>query len=83
MNKPIFTFRKNATEEIRVSLHEYRGRKYFDIRAFREKDTGHLEFLRTAKGLTLSVYILPELKKAILALEKELIRRGILETDER
>ena len=79
MDKPIFVFRKSATEEIRISLHEYRGRQYFDIRAFREKDTGHLEFLRTAKGITLSIFVLPQLKEAVQALEDELKQRGWLE----
>jgi len=79
MDKPIFTFRKNATEEVRASIRTFEGRSFINLQVWAEKDTGHLEFLRTPKGLSLSVYILPELKKAVLALEKEASRLGLLE----
>ena len=79
MDKPIFTFRKNATEEVRASIRKFEGRAYVDLRVWVERDNGHAGFSPTRKGLTLSCYVLPELKKAVLALEKELIRRGLLE----
>lgn len=79
MDKPIFTFRKNATEEVRASIRVFKGRPYFSLQVWTEKDTGHLEFLRTEKGLTMSLFILPELKRAVQALEKEAVRLGLLE----
>ena len=78
MDKPIFTFRKNATEEVRASIRTFKDRAYVDLRVWVEKESGHAEFSPTPKGLTLSVYILPELKKAVLALEKEASRLGLL-----
>ena len=79
MDKPIFTFRKNATEEVRASIRKFEGRAYVDLRVWVERDNGHAEFSPTKKGLTLSVFVLPQLKEAILALEEEVIRRGLLE----
>ena len=82
MDKPIYTFRKNANEEVRASVRTFEGRSFINLQVWAEKDTGHLEFLRTAKGLSLSVYVLPELKRAVLALEREVSRLGLLETKE-
>ena len=79
MDKPTYIFRKNATEEVRASIRTFEGRSYINLEVWAEKDTGHLEFLQTTKGISLSVYVLPELKRAVLALEKELIERGLLE----
>ena len=79
MDKPIYTFRKNANEEVRASVRTFEGRSFINLQVWAEKDTGHLEFLRTSRGLTLSAYVLSELKAAVLALEKELIERGLLE----
>ena len=83
MDKAVYTFRKNATEEIRASLRKFKDHTYIDLRAWVERDNGHAEFTPTKKGLTLSCYVFPELKKAILALEEELIRRGLLEAEKR
>ncbi len=75
----IYSFRKNPTEEVRVSLRKYEGRQFFDIRVFVEKETGHCGFLPTKKGIRLDAYIFPEFKRAVIALEKELARMGLLE----
>ncbi len=79
MDKPIYTFRKNHNEEIRASLRKFKDQTYIDLRAWVERDNGHAQFTPTKKGLTLSCYTFPELKKAIQALEDELVRRGLLE----
>jgi len=79
MDKIVYTFRKNHNEEIRASVRTFKDQTYIDLRAWVEKESGHAEFSPTPKGLTLSVFILPELKRAVLALEKELIERGLLE----
>ena len=78
----IYSFRKNPTEEVRVSLRKYEGRYFFDLRVFEEKPSGFCEFLPTKKGVCLDAYIFPEFKRAVLALEKELIRRGLLEQND-
>ena len=82
MDKTVFTFRKNDNEEVRASVRTFKGRSYISLQVWAEEESGHAEFSPTRKGLTLSCYVLPELKKAVLALEKELIRRGLLETKE-
>jgi len=76
----ICSFRKNALEEVRAALTRYRGYHLIDLRIWTEKKTG--EFVATKKGLSLKVELLPELKRAVTALEIELIRRGLLETEE-
>lgn len=78
MDKPVYTFRKNDNEEVRASIRVFKGRPYFSLQVWAEKESGHAEFSPTKKGLTLSCYVLPELKKAVLALEEELIRQGLL-----
>ncbi|MCH7921590.1 MAG: transcriptional coactivator p15/PC4 family protein [Nitrospinae bacterium] len=82
MDKPVYTFRKNHNETVRASIRKHQGREFIDLRVWAEKETGHCEFVPTKKGLMLSVYVLPELKKAVLALEREVSRLGLLETKE-
>jgi len=82
MDKPIYIFRKNATEEVRASIRKFKDRTYVDLRVWVERDNGHAEFSPTKKGLSLSVYVLPELKRAVLALEREASRLGLLEAEE-
>ena len=79
MDQTIYKFRKNATEEVRIRLRKFEGRDYLDIRAWVEKESSHGEFTPTRKGLTLSIYVLPELLKGMNALGEELIQRGLLE----
>lgn len=79
MDKLVYTFRKNANEEVRASIRKFKDRVYVDLRVWVEKESGHAELSPTKKGLTLSVYVLPELKKAVLALEREVSRLGLLE----
>ena len=43
---------KNATERIRVSVSEYKGYTYLDLRIFFENDSG--EWMPTKKGVTIS-----------------------------
>jgi hypothetical protein len=77
--KIIYKFRKNHDEEIRVSIRKYEDRDFIDIRAFVEKETGHAEFVATKKGLTLSIFVFPELKRAIEKLEAVLVGEGLLD----
>ncbi len=79
MDKPTFTFRKSSTEEVRASVLTFKDRTYIDLRVWVERESGHAQFSPTTKGLTLSVYVLPELKRAVQALEDELKKRGLLE----
>ena len=75
MDEIIAQFEKNATEVVRVSLTEYRGRKLIDIRVYYD-DSG--EYRPTKKGVSLSVDVYPDLKRALLELEKVLLERDLI-----
>ena len=53
MDELIAQFEKNATEVVRVSLREFRGRKLVDVRVYYTDDEG--EYRPTRKGISLSV----------------------------
>ena len=59
----LHSFPKNALEEVRASLTEYKGKQYIDLRVFYKADND--EMRPTKKGLTLSPELLPELEQAI------------------
>jgi hypothetical protein len=73
----ISSFEKNALEEVRVSLTEYRGHQLIDLRVYYASSDG--ESRPTKKGLALSVGLYPELKEALAKLEQTLKDRGLLE----
>ena len=80
MNEVISQFTKNAVEEVRVSLTEYRGHKLIDLRVYYEPREGG-ERLPSKKGLTISVDLFPELKKALSELETALIEKNLLDEE--
>lgn len=79
MDQTVYVLRKGHDEEVRLSIRKYQGRQFFDIRVFVEKPSGHLEFTATQKGVCLDAYTFSEFKKGVMALEQELVRRGLLE----
>ena len=64
MEKLIATFEKNAREEIKVQLTEYKGHQLLDIRIFFLPADGG-ESRPTRRGITMSTNLIPHLKKAI------------------
>jgi hypothetical protein len=72
MSQLIHNFNKNVLEEVRVSLEEYKGNRYIDLRVYFKADD---EFKPSKKGLTLSPDLLPELEQAVQKL-KEAIGQG-------
>jgi len=76
MDEVIAQFEKNATEVIRLSLTEYRGRKLVDVRVYYSDDEG--QYRPTKKGVSLSVDRYVDFKRAMLALEKLLLDRNLL-----
>ena len=76
MDELIAQFEKNATEVVRVSLTEYRGRKLVDVRVHYSDDAG--EYRPTKKGVSLSVDVYPDLKRALLELEKVMLERDLI-----
>ncbi len=65
----IASISKGSSREIRISLNEYKGTRYIDIREFFEIDG---EFRPTKKGVTLRVDRFEELAEAILELGETL-----------
>jgi len=77
MGEVLHQFAKNATEEVRASLTEYKGHKLIDLRIYYEpEDSG--ERRPTKKGITIDVGLYPELKKAMIKIERELLKRKLL-----
>lgn len=66
MEKPVYSFPKNALEELRVYVSEYKKRDYINLRVFYKADEGEMK--PTPKGLTLSVDLIDDLVKAVESL---------------
>ncbi|MBQ7450809.1 transcriptional coactivator p15/PC4 family protein [bacterium] len=60
----ITTIPKSATERIEISINEYKGKKYLDLRTFYTTDDG-ASWLPTKKGITVSPDNLELLKDSI------------------
>jgi hypothetical protein len=76
MDEVIAQFEKNATEVIRVSLTEYRGRKLVDVRVYYSDDEG--QYRPTKKGVSLAVERYTDFKRALLTLERVLLDRHLI-----
>jgi|GEM_PF-274553 len=63
LNETVYSFPKNDTEEVRLTLREYKERVYLDLRVWFLAKEG--EYHPTKKGLSLSVEFLPELRKGL------------------
>ncbi len=77
MDQLIATIEKNADEEIRVSLREFKGHPFIDIRVYWKPPDG--EPGPTKKGVTLSPELFPRLKEAISALEAALLKAQLVD----
>jgi hypothetical protein len=73
----VFTFKKNKFQEVRVGIREYKGNDLVDIRTW-TMTQGSEEMVPTAKGVSVNVQLLPELKKALEAVEQELKQNAML-----
>jgi hypothetical protein len=80
MDEVVAQFEKNATEVLRLSLTEFRGHQLIDARIYYSDDEG--QYRPTKKGVSLAVGLYPELKKALLALEKILLERKLMTQEE-
>jgi hypothetical protein len=70
MEKAVYSFPKNALEEVRAFVCEYKKRDYINLRVFYKADDGQMK--PTPKGITLSVDLIDELVQAVEALRKAL-----------
>ncbi len=62
-DKVISRFRKNASEEIRVAIREYHGRRLVDVRVF--AGARGQETVPTKKGVSIPIEVFSEFKNAI------------------
>lgn len=67
----LHSFPKNAEEEVRFSIREYKDRRYLDLRLWYLAKEG--EYHPTKKGLTLGVEFLPELRRALESVPEEVV----------
>ena len=75
-DQTIATIKKNATEEIQVSLINFKGHDLIGIRVFAETDKG--DKVPTKKGLTCNVKLIPELLAALQQAEQIAIEAGLI-----
>ncbi|MCB7128412.1 MAG: transcriptional coactivator p15/PC4 family protein [Candidatus Brocadiales bacterium] len=80
MEKLVDRFDKNAVEEVRVSLDEYRGHQLFSLRVWTENKAG--ERVPTKKGLTLKTDLFPKFKRAVEKLEAAILEAGLLDPED-
>ena len=71
MDKTIATFKKNKFQEVRVGVREFKGNDLVDIRTW-TMTQGTDEMVPTAKGVSININLLPDLKKALTEVEKVL-----------
>ena len=77
MDKTVCVFKKNKFQEVRVGIREFKGNDLIDIRTW-TMTQGSDEMVPTAKGVSINVSLLPELKNALDQVEKELKTTGML-----
>ena len=74
-------FKKNASEEVRVSIGEFQGHKLISLRVYFRSATG--EWLPSRKGLALGVDRYQELLNAVLKVGQALQVQGLKGTGSR
>lgn len=66
---PIYTFLRGTQQQYRISLNEYRGHRYIDLRIFWASPNG---WRPTRRGITLPPDLLPELVRGVFAVAEAL-----------
>ena len=74
----IATIEKNAVEELRVALSEYRGHHLVNLRIWANYDSASSEKRPTKKGFALRIGQLPELIAALKNAEAQARASGFL-----
>lgn len=67
---PILTFQKNSRESVVISLTEYRGQDYADIRIWFTDQAGELK--PSQKGVSVKPENLPDVIRALQAAQERL-----------
>ncbi len=76
MDKTVSVFKKNKFQEVRIGIREYKGNDLIDIRTW-TLTQGSEEMVPTAKGVSININLLADLKKALDEVEKELKKNGL------
>jgi hypothetical protein len=76
MDKTVAVFQKNKFQEVRVGIREFKGNDLIDIRTW-TMTQGSEEMVPTAKGVSININLLAELRKALDVVEKELKAAGM------
>ena len=71
MDKTVAVFQKNKFQEVRVGVREFKGNDLIDIRTW-TMTQGSNEMVPTAKGVSINVSLLSQLKGALAEVEKVL-----------
>ena len=79
MDKTVAVFQKNKFQEVRIGIREFKGNDLVDIRTW-TMTQGSEEMVPTAKGVSINISLLPELRKALDVVEKELKANGMVKT---
>ena len=77
MDKTISVFQKNKFQEVRVGIREFKGNDLIDIRTW-TMTQGSEDMVPTAKGVTINIHLLPELRRALESAEKILKENKML-----
>ena len=82
MNTDIAAIEKNNTEELRVTLNEFKGRRYLDIRTYIDPyaDEGQGR-VPTKKGVTCPLAKLPELITALQDAQAQIEAQGLVKSE--
>ncbi len=76
MDKTVYVFKKNKFQEVRVGIREFKGNDLVDIRTW-TMTQGAEEMVPTAKGVSINIILLAELRKSLDEVEKELKKSGM------
>ena len=77
MDKTVFVIQKNKFQEIRIGIREFKGNDLVDIRTW-TMTQGSDDMVPTAKGVTVNINLLSDLKKALDEAEKVLKENKML-----
>ncbi|MBF0595017.1 MAG: transcriptional coactivator p15/PC4 family protein [Candidatus Omnitrophica bacterium] len=77
MDKTISVFQKNKFQEVRIGIREFKGNDLIDIRTW-TMTQGSEDMVPTAKGVTINIHLLPELRRALDEAEKILKENKML-----
>jgi hypothetical protein len=80
MSKTVYELPKNSREAIKVSLEEFKGHKFIDMRVY-AKEEGK-DPAPTRKGLAVSPFLWPQFRKAMAQAEEAMIKEGWLDRED-